>query len=590
MGLRATIYARQKGLPFVSTWKTDNTSTGSSTATQVKLPLVSAGTYNFIVDWGDGNTNTITTWNQAQTTHTYSVAGTYTIKIKGVCTGWQFNNTGDRLKFLSVKTWGSIKLGTNQGGYFNGCANLNLSTVEDVLKLTGTTSLLSCFSNCSSLASVGRMNEWDTSGINSMAFMFQNCTNFNSNISNWDTSNVTEIRFMFSNASSFNQNLGGWNVTNCSSFDSTFNGAGTFNNGGSPTINNWIIKSTGTVDMNSMFFGAGAFNQPLGLWNVSAVILMNFMFQSAGSFNQNIGSWNVSNVTGMANMFANNGVFNNGLANGVAGVMTWNTINVTSMSLMFQSANAFNQDISGWNVSKVSTFASMFRFCAKFNNGGSANISNWVLKTTGTIDMSFMFGNTAVFNSGLANGVAGSMLWNFSNVTSTANMFNSASAFNQNLGTANFINNADFTSMFQSAGKFNNGGSTDINSWTLKTTGTINFAGMFNGATALNQALNVWDTSAVNNMNSMFQSATAFNQDIGSWNISNVTSFTNFMTGKTPATFSTANLDSIYNGWSSRPVKTPITITFGTAKYTAAGSAGKAILQGAGWTITDGGI
>ena len=90
----------------------------------------------------------------------------------------------------------------------------------------------------------------------------------------------------------------------------------------------------------------------------------------------------------------------------------------------------------------------------------------------------------------------------------------------------------------------------------------------------------------------MFSEAILFNQPIGSWNISNVTNFTNFMSGKTTANFSAANLDAIYNGWSSRPVKTPITISFGTAKYTAAGAAGRAILTGApnNWVITDGGI
>lgn len=74
--------------PFVSTWKTDNVSSGSSTATQVKLPLVSTGSYNFVVEWGDGTQNTITTWDQAQVTKTYAVAGTYQITIKGICKGW----------------------------------------------------------------------------------------------------------------------------------------------------------------------------------------------------------------------------------------------------------------------------------------------------------------------------------------------------------------------------------------------------------------------------------------------------------------------------------------------------------------------
>jgi surface protein len=39
----------------------------------------------------------------------------------------------------------------------------------------------------------------------------------------------------------------------------------------------------------------------------------------------------------------------------------------------------------------------------------------------------------------------------------------------------------------------------------------------------------------------------AFNQNIGSWNVANVTNFAGFMSNKTPASFSTANLDAIYN-------------------------------------------
>jgi hypothetical protein len=64
------------------------------------------------------------------------------------------------------------------------------------------------------------------------------------------------------------------------------------------------------------------------------------------------------------------------------------------------------------------------------------------------------------------------------------------------------------------------------------------------------------------------------------------------MLGKTAATFSATNLDAIYNGWSSRAVKTPVTINFGTAKYTSASTSGRAILTGApnNWAITDGGI
>jgi hypothetical protein len=94
-------------------------------------------------------------------------------------------------------------------------------------------------------------------------------------------------------------------------------------------------------------------------------------------------------------------------------------------------------------------------------------------------------------------------------------------------------------------------------------------------------------------MSEMFRSSFSFNQNIGNWNVSGVTDFSNFMQNKTFSDYSTTNLDAIYNGWSTLPSLQPsININFGTIKYTAGGSAGKAILQGPpnNWSISDGGI
>jgi hypothetical protein len=114
----------------------------------------------------------------------------------------------------------------------------------------------------------------------------------------------------------------------------------------------------------------------------------------------------------------------------------------------------------------------------------------------------------------------------------------------------------------------------------------------FNGATSFNGAIGNWDVSGVNNMLAMFQSATAFDQNLGSWDVANVTNFVNFMRGKSAATFSTANLDAIYNGWSASGVQPNCNINFQGAQYTVAGGqAGKNILLAApnNWTIADGG-
>ena len=106
---------------FVSEWKTDNTTGSVSGSNQISLPLESDGTYNFTVDWGDGSSDTITSWNQAEVTHTYAFSGTYTVKISGTIEGFRFNNGGDRTKIIDISQWGILKLGNN-GTYFSGCS------------------------------------------------------------------------------------------------------------------------------------------------------------------------------------------------------------------------------------------------------------------------------------------------------------------------------------------------------------------------------------------------------------------------------------------------------------------------------------
>jgi hypothetical protein len=107
-----------------------------------------------------------------------------------------------------------------------------------------------------------------------------------------------------------------------------------------------------------------------------------------------------------------------------------------------------------------------------------------------------------------------------------------------------------------------------------------------------NQDIGLWNTINVTDMESMFENAFAFNKNIGSWNISSVNNFVNFMSNKTNLDYSSANLNSIYNGWSLLTVQPNLTIDFGTIKYTLAGQAGRNILTSApnNWTINDGGI
>lgn len=233
--------------PFSSVWETNRSGRGGNN--QIRLPLESSGTYNFIVNWGDGTNSSITSWNQAERTHTYASEGVYTINITGIINGWCFNHEGELIikeeKLLEIEQWGDLRLG-NSGGYFWGCTYLNI-TASDSLDLTGTTNFAHAFRACRTLDKPKCMSDWDVSSVTNMYEMFAGAHAFNLNISSWDVSNVTNMKSMFNGAEVFNQDIGDWDVSS-------------------------------VTDMTAMFYAAEDFNQDIGSWDVSSVEHMNYMF------------------------------------------------------------------------------------------------------------------------------------------------------------------------------------------------------------------------------------------------------------------------------------------------------------------------
>ena len=387
---------------FITVWETTNS--GSSNSNQITLPLQSDGTYNFSVNWGDGNTDTITTYNQAETIHTYSSPGEYTVTITGTCSGFAFQNTKDRQKILRVVRWGNVNLGDgiNVGnnlndGVFHGCTNLNLSSVEDVPNLSSMTTMRNMFRNCTSLTTINNVNSWNVSTITSMEGTFRGATNFNQSLNSWNVSNVVNMGNMFNGATNFNGNITSWNVSDVTSMIAMFSSAVAFNQ----SIGSWDVSNV--TNMAQMFKGSpfstpkSNFNQNIGSWNVGNVTDMRDMFQLAENFNQNLNSWDVSKVTNMSQMF-------NGAINFNGNISSWNVGSVTLMNDMFEAATNFNQNIGGWNVSNVTNMANMFNSATNFNQ----NIGNWnVSKVT---NMDAMFSSATNFNQNIGS-------WNVSNVT-----------------------------------------------------------------------------------------------------------------------------------------------------------------------------
>ena len=510
---------------FVITVDTTKTSAGSSTDTRFTIPTTGAG-YNYTVDCNnDGVIDA--TGQTASYTCNYPTAGKHTVRIGGTFPRIYFNNSGDRLKLITINQWGTSKW-TSMGMAFYGCADMDV-VATDVPDLSGAKDLGFMFRGATNLKGAGANWSWHTSTITSMPHTFNAASSFNQDLSSWDVGNVTTMDYAFRDAISFNQNVRTWNTAK--------------------------VKT-----MQGTFMSAAAFNQDIGAWNTSSVTDMRSMFASASSFNQNINNWNTSSVTYMASMFNGATAFNQPLN-------SWDVSKVTTTAWMFQAATSFNQNLNAWNTSSVNDVSMMFYSATSFNQP----IGGW--NTASVTSMVGMFNNAKVFNQYIGD-------WNTSNVTTMNSMFQSNNVFNQDISKWNTSSLKNMRYMFRDAKAFNQA----IGRW--NTSSVTNMDSTFYGASSFNQNLEKWNTSSVTDMNGMFSTARAFNQPIGSWDVSKVTNMSNMLNF---SAISTVNYDATLIAWSDQTLKPSISLGASGLTYCTAESARANVITSDSWRITDSG-
>ena len=541
---------------FTSTWAV----TAGETIT---LPYEGGGTYSGTIDWGDSSTSTN---SYANRTHTYATAGTYTISITGVTTGFRFANTGSKLNIRTITNWGTLKLGNNNA-YFQGCSNLTLTTVVGTLDLTGTTDFYQFFGSCGQLTTVNGINSWGTSAVTSMYHMFYGCSNFNQEL-NFNTAAVTNMTGMFQFCSSFNSSLT-FNTALVTSMsfmffqDSQFNTAPTFSSTAAvltmqsmfrdcSSFNKALSLNTGAVtNMYQMFSGATAFNQDISGWNTGSAQFFYGMFENAAAFNQNISGWNTSSATSMGNMFNGATAFNQNLG-------SWNVANVTSFAnfmatktpATFSAAN-LDAIYNGWSAQSVEPSINISFGTAKFTSAATAARAaliaapnNWTITDGGQQPDAFIStwqvtaGETITLPYEAAGTYSGTIDWGDS--TTSVNSYANRTHTYATAGTKT-ISITGVTIGF----RFNNTGSKlnirTITNWgtlrlgnstayfygclnltlttvvgTLDLTGTTTLNQMFSGCSSLTtvNGINSWSTGSVTSMVEMFSNSTSFNQSL----------------------------------------------------------------------------
>ena len=254
----------------------------------------------------------------------------------------------------------------------------------------------SLFENFTSLVTIDFNNNFNTSNVTSMSYMFSKSPLVSLDLSSFNTSNVTNMGGMFEVCSSL-QNL---------------------------YINNF--NTSRLVGMWFMFAGCSSLTVlDLSSFNTSKVTTTSNMFQNCLSLIAlDLSSFDTSNMTSMVAMFK--------LCSSLTSLNLsgFNTSKVTNMNSMFSTCrNLVNLDISSFNTSNVGDMGYMFTNCSNLT---TLDLS--MFNASKVTDMSSMFNNCKKLQTEINIMSA--------NVTSYTNMFSEAATEANAKITVNYIANA----------------------------------------------------------------------------------------------------------------------------------------------------
>jgi hypothetical protein len=317
---------------FVFNVQTDNTGTSSDTQFIVPTFLNSGSNvseYNCTVDWGDGNTDTITTYNDSAWTHTYASVGAYRIIITGIFKGFTFNNGGDKSKLVSMEQFGSMSFGNfSSGNYLRACDNLTFTATDS--PNTVDTVYCGTFFMDTNFSTIPSINSWGLQPTN-MSNMFRGNANFNQDLTGIDTSLCTSFNSLFRGCDVFNGSLIGWDGTSC-------------------------------LNVQQMFDSALAFNQPIDHLVLELCTTFALWFTNADSFDQSLAGIKPVAVTSAISMFNLGSSLST--ANYTATLIGWDAHVETLASINYDF------DISTYDASAVTPKANLVADGLTFTDGG----------------------------------------------------------------------------------------------------------------------------------------------------------------------------------------------------------------------------
>lgn len=315
-----------------------NFETEWTVAANTKITVPITGSVDVYIDYGDGTKESVTSENP---THTYSNAGTYTIKISGTCTSFTANTDAQNY-ITKLKKWGCLEATSYQ---FNNCTKL-AGTIPSphTQSFKSVTSVHQLFRGCANLTGeIPKDLLENATKLTYCDYLFDGCSGLTGNIPSGIFKNspkIADFLSTFRNCSNLTGSIPSdifQNNTNATSFVATFR---------------FCSKLTGSIPEN------------LFKNNVNATKIY-FTFDECksltGTIPENLFSTNTKvNTLG--------GVFSScsGLTGTIPEKLFYNNTQVTSFVATFSSCTGLTGEIPAnlfINNVKVTDFMNTFAYC-----------------------------------------------------------------------------------------------------------------------------------------------------------------------------------------------------------------------------------
>ena len=257
----------------------------------------------------------------------------------------------------------------------------------------------------------------------------------------WDLSSCTKIHDLFCACSSLETVVGlsNWNTGNITNMISTFNGCHSLKY--LEDLSSWDMRKVN--DIGFMFNACRSLEalEGIGEWQFENLELASYLFKGCKSLTElDVENWNMSKVTTFNSMFSSENQNKGDMQLKSLNLTKWDTSSATTMGWMFYGCGQLTElDLSGWNMPDLTTVSHMFADCFKLE---SIDLTGW--QTSGLTSMDGMFNDCRVLKS------IDMSSFDTSNVREFSQLFEACYSLEEIIGLENWdtTSGQDFSEMF----------------------------------------------------------------------------------------------------------------------------------------------